>query len=832
MNDRKILNRDRVNKVLDNLFSYPLTIISAAMGYGKTTSVRRFLSLKGKKIEEIWISLLGSDGDETIFWHKFSKAVERLYPEVGIKLENIGFPANARQTLAAVDAIWEMDNGKIKVIVIDDYHLIHSSSQLGKFIELITEEEIPDLHIVLISRTKPKFNHINLLSKGLCLYIDTDTLSFTEDEIKDYLKLMDYSAEVDDSKQIYNYSGGWISAIYLMLIGAAKGMPLNEVSNIYKLVEDNLFNTLDEETKKVLLCLSIFDNFTLHQAVYVLDNAQAAQAIKGLVERNAFIEYDRQTKMYKLHNVLLDFLRSETMINGMELCRIYHRAGQWSLKQKDMMCAFSFYHRAGKIEELLENIDKNIEGGIEYFTVELLLDMCRELPVETIMKYPLPMLYFAFDFILSGDKLCTTYGIHLIEIIGKHFAADNSISESIRSRILGEIEVIKICVVLNDAEKMVEHAQKAECLLNGRTSCILNLNSKFMLGIPHLLYTYHREAGRFKDTVDVIQKGFPPKALNGCGTGCKELALAEYALETGDIQNADFYADKAFIKADIRSQIDIMLASGFVKMRFYIMNGAPEKALDELNRTEEWFNKQCMSVKNRNKIFTNTLEIIRAYIYGCLMRPESIPDWLKAGDFSGRVLMYKGMAFHCIIMGKAALLEKRFAELEAMCEVFTENYGVMNNRLGFLHNSIYLAASKFVLYGMEKGLDVLLPALEEAQMDGIVMPFAENAEFILPMLNKLKKDLRLDESYIEKLMENCNKYMESMKDLRPNQVHLTERETQVLNLLAKGYTQREIAGLLYLSVSSIKKNLSSIYEKMEVYNKISAVQMAQKLGIL
>lgn len=63
-------------------------------------------------------------------------------------------------------------------------------------------------------------------------------------------------------------------------------------------------------------------------------------------------------------------------------------------------------------------------------------------------------------------------------------------------------------------------------------------------------------------------------------------------------------------------------------------------------------------------------------------------------------------------------------------------------------------------------------------------------------------------------------------------VRLTERETQVLSLLAQGLTQKEIAETLYLSVSSVKKHLASIYHKMKVSNKISAVQKAHEMYLL
>lgn len=61
---------------------------------------------------------------------------------------------------------------------------------------------------------------------------------------------------------------------------------------------------------------------------------------------------------------------------------------------------------------------------------------------------------------------------------------------------------------------------------------------------------------------------------------------------------------------------------------------------------------------------------------------------------------------------------------------------------------------------------------------------------------------------------------------------LTERERQVLDLMASGATNREIAGSLYLSPHTVKEHTSALYRKLDVRNRTEAVQRAQRLGLL
>jgi DNA-binding NarL/FixJ family response regulator len=61
---------------------------------------------------------------------------------------------------------------------------------------------------------------------------------------------------------------------------------------------------------------------------------------------------------------------------------------------------------------------------------------------------------------------------------------------------------------------------------------------------------------------------------------------------------------------------------------------------------------------------------------------------------------------------------------------------------------------------------------------------------------------------------------------------LSEREREVLELIAAGATNREIGGALYLSPHTVKEHTSSLYRKLGVRNRAEAVRRAQSLGLL
>jgi LuxR family maltose regulon positive regulatory protein len=61
---------------------------------------------------------------------------------------------------------------------------------------------------------------------------------------------------------------------------------------------------------------------------------------------------------------------------------------------------------------------------------------------------------------------------------------------------------------------------------------------------------------------------------------------------------------------------------------------------------------------------------------------------------------------------------------------------------------------------------------------------------------------------------------------------LTRRELQILQLLAQGFTNRQIATTLCLSDKTVAVHMKSIFSKLDVHNRVLAVRVGQKLGLL
>jgi LuxR family transcriptional regulator, maltose regulon positive regulatory protein len=61
---------------------------------------------------------------------------------------------------------------------------------------------------------------------------------------------------------------------------------------------------------------------------------------------------------------------------------------------------------------------------------------------------------------------------------------------------------------------------------------------------------------------------------------------------------------------------------------------------------------------------------------------------------------------------------------------------------------------------------------------------------------------------------------------------LSQRELEILRLVAAGFSNQEIAARLVISVGTTKKHLEHIYEKLDAHSRTQAVAGARELGVL
>jgi LuxR family maltose regulon positive regulatory protein len=179
----------------------------------------------------------------------------------------------------------------------------------------------------------------------------------------------------------------------------------------------------------------------------------------------------------------------------------------------------------------------------------------------------------------------------------------------------------------------------------------------------------------------------------------------------------------------------------------------------------------------------------------------------------------------------------------------------MNKQIAKLHNTyqkIEILVLQSVALNKLGCTTEALTSLEEviylAMPGGWIRPFVEAGSMMIELLERLeeKDDTR---EYITILTDALEKQqaitvsgIQADSDLKLPPItaassagkgeHFTTRELEVLNLLAKGYRNKEMAAELFLSPETVKRHLYNIFQKLNVNNRMQAISRAGEMGLI
>ena len=139
------------------------------------------------------------------------------------------------------------------------------------------------------------------------------------------------------------------------------------------------------------------------------------------------------------------------------------------------------------------------------------------------------------------------------------------------------------------------------------------------------------------------------------------------------------------------------------------------------------------------------------------------------------------------------------------------------------------AATSVILITMHTNTDYLFEALK-AGAAGYVLKEVSQRELITTVQKVLHGESILNQELMARLLQRLASEMPGQEDLPPGR--LSPREREVLQLLTKGQTNREIARKLTVSVSTVKIHVEHILAKLGVSDRTQAAVRAVEMGLV
>lgn len=820
-----LLKRQRINHELANIFQYPLTIAVAAMGYGKTTAAREYLSRIDTNY--IWLSIERDESSPQFIWDSLARQMIKARPELGNQLRMLGFPMDSAQSDKIKQIIEDHAYLSNTVLVIDDYHFAHSPP-LDRFIESIVRSSIDGFHILILSRTVPELAIDEFRLKNWCYLVKSIFFEFTANEIREYFLLYGFTLPDKTIDKVYEISEGWVSAVYLIMQRYADTGRMESGRSIERLFETAVMPRYTDKEVIILKSLCVFDSFTPQQAVYVTGDEEAARIIEDLCYANSFIRFDVQSGVFQIHNVFNDYLRKTLKEKplGISPDELYERSGTWCIQNGDILSGLNYYQKAKKFDLILEEFEKQSITQIVDSNPNMILALFADIPADVKYRHPIAYIAYIGFYVTNVDM---EVGDSLLSEAEVQYEKDSKLSPKMKQRIKGEIMLIRAYTAFNHVSLMRERFKEAHELLDGQ-SLVANKDKIVSFGSPHILYLYHRDHGKLLWTVECLEKLSPyyQDLAGGCGVGFEYQIRAEYYLEIGDFDKAELYAYKAIYKARTMDQFSVIICSNLTLMRICAAQSKFDDALEILDVL-------IAEAENVNMpILNSAIDLCTGYIQSIRGEEAGFANWLKDGNINKSEVLYQGGGFNYIVYGKFLLLKKDYIKLEVLIEEMLKSFSAFHNLFGLLHAYILDAATKYRLYGKEKAETSLLLAIDIAREDLIILPFAEYSFYIIDLLKSIQKKSKRDK-YLNKLIKYAEKYLDIVKGElgeKESDIKLSNREQQVLRLIADGKTNRDIASDLFVAEVTVIKTVTSIYRKLDISGRVSAVKKAIELNLI
>jgi LuxR family maltose regulon positive regulatory protein len=812
----RLLQRDNINEALKSTSRFQLSVISAPMGYGKTTAVREFF--RKNDISHSWLCLNGASANNGYFWEQLIRQLPEDFKKMKNDLQGVGFPSENTKMARVIETFSEISNDKDFYLVFDDYHYAENDL-LNHFVETITKSEIQNFHLMIVSRHLPKINISELSLKDLAIQIDIELFRFTNEDVRRYFTLMNFPMKKADIANIQYIAEGWISAIYLIYRGLRSGIPLQNITAVETLLKTAIFDAYNDETKTALCALATLKTFTLDLADRATGINGIIMIIKELYRENAFIEWDERSGVYTIHSVFARFLKVEASLYGLDLKEINKQAGIWYLDHHDFTQAFRYLIRGEAYDTLLEVLER----PALYISANdrpILFQAFDQIPQELKDCHPIALVKYILIFVITGNR---KRGLELLNQFESDLFRNNYHVHFVE--IQAAIHVIKVFLNFNDANVMKCHIDAALELLNGENCVICSSQGPFSFGSPHFTFIYYKEVGAYKKTSEISLEKYAQLSW-GNGTGADVLSLAEYSLETGNFSVVEDAAYKAIYRAKTQKQHSIEVCASLTLARLYLLQDKYEEALLLLSDLSEEV------ASNAETILLDTYDLCLGYFYACTGEIKKIPNWIKEGDMTVNSLLFQGLVFSYIVYGKILILLGDWVKAEALCETFTPYFDVFHNQLGYLHNYIHLSIAAHKQGNNRKAKMNLSNALKIGHADNIVTPFIENSALLLPLLNDMTKEDFEEMGYIKRITNLCTDYSPLFTRTVFNKNPLSHREMEVIELLSNGLSRIEIAEKMYLSTGTIRSHIQNIYIKLNVNKKGEALKKAIEMGII
>lgn len=800
---------ERVQECLRPIARCALTTVVAPMGYGKTTAINWFLAEKTKGGKAVAIRLSIYSEKLPMLWRSAQDAFRFAGLDV---LSAFDFPTSeAAATLVLEELCRAFSSGKTAYyLFLDDFHLLRDERAV-RFICRISARLPENAHLIVASRDRflPAGEIVRL--GGNLHQIGMEHLRLNHTELAVYAHRCGAELSEQQLEALLRSSEGWFSAIYLNLRALSeRGRLPDASSDIFEMFTAAMIDPLPPDRQEFLAVMGLADEFTAEMARFVTENPETDAIIQDLTCQNAFVTRLPDSQRYRFHHMMKEcaLRKFRTLPEQSQIC-YWNRFGSWYGAQGQYLHALSAYRMSGNSDAALTIIEKDAGNLLSALHPEELLERLNACPEEVLTRHPTAILVLM-------RRLFTWRQIpkmlQLKALLERAIAESPDMPEEERGNLLGECDLIMSFLMYNDITKMSELHRSASRQMS-RPAVTIQAGSSWTFGSPSVLMMYYRAPGELQKETHEMHECMPHyyRITNGHGLGAELVMDAEASFMQGKLREAEIGLERARAAIVGSRQENMALCCDFLELR--LLRSGGRRRLDVKARAEAL-------LARHDVVLLNMFESILAYYYALLQEAEKIPDVFRLHRLDTVNYFAPGKPMMELIENQVYLAQGEFPRVIGRSEPLLSGCESLHYALVALHIRLQTASAYEALGNRAMARKLLIRALEDAEPDGFVLPFAENAPYLMNHYSALSRELEtpfaasvceLSERWLSR-QQTSGSRQEPIEALR----ELSERERSVAQLMALRKTNREIAETLFLSEGTVKQYINRIYSKLQL----------------
>jgi LuxR family maltose regulon positive regulatory protein len=865
-----------------------LTLITAPAGYGKTTLALEWLASLDQA--HSWLSLDRTDNHPLQFLTYLVAALGKVEETVKQELEPFLRAQTEQDEAARVHSLLlALVNQLAKIqtsfiLVLDDYHTI-TDLAVHEALGFILEHQPPQMHLVIVTRQDPLLPLSKLRTRGQLTEIRLGELRFTQEETNQFLnETMKLGLLPDEIVALEVRTEGWIAGLQLAALSLSELPPGSQTPldaaarskyilafagddrHVVDYLLDEVLSRQPEEIQRFLLNTSVLDRLSGPLCDALLeDQEQSSQQLLERLERsNLFIiPLDNRRHWYRYHHLFADLLSSRLQsTNPDQVTVLHHRARKWFESANMFADAVDHALLAEDFDNALRLIEE-IAGASIWVSGELpvLLNWSKRLPEEVLMSRPRLSLYCARALFFNGQiDMADRYLQQAETALCARGQNDGSMDEVWGILYTNQATVRAMC---GDSEVALELANRAKTLIP-KTDVSTRARIAHAVGMAAHLQGDLREAelafseavqlahqvnnrnlwldviaclaltqilsGRLREAEHLCQNILDTEFHNQyIPTTCAILfALALIKYEQNELLQAQHMLEMSIQLAQEASWLHILWQAYLLDSQIQQAMGESQKARQAIKHAEQ------VAVRYKIPRVSRIISAYQAKIDLVEANLEAAMRWEEG--YEGRSATEKLRDFEELTRSRVLLSRGNYSESLSFVNTTLGKMRAAGRMSGVIEALILKAETLEALGECEAGIEAMMEAVKLAEPEGFVRVFLNQGKRTADLLSRIWQ-MRIPAnvmSYAWRLLEAFHETGLVDSPHSPLNVlvePLSERELEVLRLIAEGLSNPEIAARLYLSVNTLRAHTTHIYQKLDVHSRMQAVARAKELGL-